>query len=88
MAAFPVNGGVPWEVPLGVGGPPAMDFIFWRAGQDTQDTQDTHDGGNVGLRAEPLSHWVCSKCEVQAGAVLGVLGVLGVLAKALEREAA
>ena len=51
MAAFPVSGGVPWEVPLGVGGPPAMDFIFWRAGQDTQDTQDTHDGGKVGLRA-------------------------------------
>ncbi len=51
MAAFPVSGGVQWGVPLGVGGPPAGDFIFWRADQDTQDTQDTQDGGKVGLRA-------------------------------------
>ena len=88
-------------MPLGVGGPPARDFIFWWADQDTQDTQDTHDGGKVGLRAsERLSRqeMACalSHCPIgsvpstkhQAGAVLGVLGVLGVLAKALEREAA
>ena len=61
MAAFPVSGGGPWGVPLVVGGPPAGNFIFWWADQDTQDTQDTQDGGKVGLRAEPLSHWVCSK---------------------------
>ena len=51
MAAFPVSGGDLWGVPLGVGGPPAGNFIFWWAGQDTQDTQDTQDGGKVGLRA-------------------------------------
>ena len=51
MAAFPVSGGVPWEVPLGVGGPPTRDAIFWWADQDPQNTQDTQDGGKVGLRA-------------------------------------
>ena len=76
MAAFPVSGGVPWGVPLGVGGPPAGNFIFWWAGQDTQDTQDSQDCGRVSLRA---------RLALQVGAVLGVLGVL---AKALERKAA
>jgi hypothetical protein len=51
MAAFPVRGGGQWGVPLGVGGPPAGNFIFWWADQDRQDTQDTQDGGKVGLRA-------------------------------------
>ena len=85
MAAFPVRGGVPWGVPLGVGEPPTGNFIFWWADQDTHDTQD---GGKVDLRAsERLSGQTCELTH-QAGAVLGVLGVLGVLAKALEREAA
>ena len=72
-------------MPLGVGGPPAGNFIFWWADQDTQDTQDTHDGGKVDLHASGRE----MACELtpQAGAVLGVLGVLGVLAKALECEA-
>ena len=88
-------------MPLGVGGPPAGNFIFWWVNQDTHDTQDTQDGGKAGLRAsERLAGqkmaYGLSNCPFgpvpsakhQAGAVLGVLGVLGVLAKALEREAA
>ena len=77
-------------MPLGVGVPPAGDFIFWRAGQDRQDSQDSQDGGRAGLRASERLAGQEMACELthQVGAVLGVLGVLGVLAKALEREAA
>ena len=79
MAAVPVSGGDLWGVPLGVGGPPAGNFIFWRADQDTQDIQDTHDGGKVGLRAEPLSHWVCYQYEVPSRRSPGSLGCPGCL---------
>ncbi len=75
----PVSGGDLWGVPLGVGGPPAGNFIFWRADQDTQDIQDTHDGGKVGLRAEPLSHWVCYQYEVPSRRSPGSLGCPGCL---------
>ena len=73
-------------MPISVGEPPAKDFIFWWADQDTQDSQDTQNGGKVGLRASGRE-MACEHTH-QAGVVLGVLGVLGVLAKALEREAA
>ena len=54
-------------MPLGVGEPPAGDFIFWWAGQDRQDSQDSQDGGKVGLRASERLASQEMACELAKG---------------------
>ena len=57
---FPPRLAAGWGMPLGVGGPPARNFIGRWAGQDTQDTQDSQDCGRVGFAPSnwpARSHW-------------------------------